>query len=54
MLRLRFFVCQQCETVFADPERPPPCSCGTDVPMREITNDVQTEPYFTELRDADT
>ncbi len=54
MLRLRFFVCQQCETVFADPERPPPCSCGTDVPMREITGDVQTEPYFTELRDVDT
>lgn len=52
MLRLRFFVCQQCETVFADPEVPPSC-CGSDAPMQEITDDLQTEPYFTQLRKVD-
>jgi hypothetical protein len=54
MLRLRFFVCRECETVFADPEVPPGCCCGSDVPMEEITDAVQTEPYFTSLREVET
>ena len=53
MLRLRFFACQGCETVFADPEEPPGCDCGTDAPLKEITDDVQADPYFTKIRNPD-
>lgn len=53
MLSLRFFVCQQCETVFAEPQTPPDCGCSSHDSMEEITDDVQTEPYFTQLFSAD-
>ena len=53
MLGLRFFVCQQCETVFAEPEAPPDCICSSHGSIEEITADVQTEPYFTQLLAAD-
>ena len=49
MLGLRFFVCQQCETVFAEPEEPVDCGCSSRDSIEEITADVQTEPYFTRL-----
>lgn len=52
MLGLRFFVCQECETVFAEPEVPPDRCCSEDS-IEEITADVQTEPYFTQLLAAD-
>ncbi len=53
MLNLRFFVCQQCETVFAEPEMPPACPCSNHDSVAEITAEVQTEPYFTQLLAAD-
>jgi hypothetical protein len=40
--------------VFADPEEPPRCDCGPNAALKEITDDVQAESYFTELRDIDT
>jgi len=53
MLGLRFFVCQQCETVFAEPEEPLDCGCSSHDSIEEITADVQTEPYFTRLLATD-
>lgn len=52
MVGLRFFVCQQCETVFAEPEVPG-CTCSSHESIEEITADVQTEPYFTQLLTVD-
>ena len=49
MLALRYFVCQRCETVFAEPGEPPDCRCGSVDSIEEITVDVQTEPYFTQV-----
>jgi len=49
MLALRYFVCRGCETVFADPETPPACRCGSVDSIEEITVDVQAAPYFTRL-----
>jgi len=49
MLGLRFFVCQECETVFAEPEAPSDCTCSSHDSIEEITADLQTEPYFTQL-----
>ncbi|GEM_PF-376925 len=49
MLALRYFVCQRCETVFAEPGEPPDCRCGSVDSIEEITIDVQTEPYFTQV-----
>lgn len=49
MLALRYFVCQACETVSAEPEAPSECRCGSVDSIEEITADVQPEPYFTRL-----
>jgi len=53
MLALRYFVCQQCEAVYAELGSPPNCECGSVDSMKEITADVQTEPYLTQLLRAD-
>jgi rRNA maturation endonuclease Nob1 len=47
VLRPRFFACDRCDTVFADPERPPYCdSCG-EPSLTEITRALQADRYFT-------
>jgi rRNA maturation endonuclease Nob1 len=47
VLGLRFFACNRCDTVFADPERPLRCdSCGGDA-LEEITDKLQADTYFT-------
>jgi len=44
---LRFFVCEGCETVYADVERPPRCgNCDGD-PLEEIEPEAQAADYFT-------
>jgi hypothetical protein len=45
MLGLRFFACEECETVYANPPDPPRChQCS--VRLREITDAVQDDAYF--------
>ena len=47
MLGLRFFACEECETVFAGPEKPPWCdSCDGDS-FEEITHRLQANAYLT-------
>ena len=45
MLGLRFFACERCETVYANPPAPPQCH-RCDVCLREITDSLQDESYF--------
>ncbi len=46
VLSLRYFVCEQCETVYASPDEPPNCNnCGGQS-LREITHDLHSDAYF--------
>lgn len=45
MLGLRFFACERCETVYANPPDPPHCD-RCDTPLREITERLQEDAYF--------
>ncbi len=46
MLGLRFFVCEGCETVYADVEKPLRCrSCG-DEPVEELGPGTRASEYF--------
>jgi len=46
VLGLRFFVCDACETVYADVEKPPLCSnCDVDS-IQEIKAEMQAASYF--------
>jgi len=49
MLGLQFFVCDECETVYANP---PTNRCGSceRVRLREITDGLQDDSYFTAPR----
>ncbi|SIS15948.1 hypothetical protein SAMN05421752_11566 [Natronorubrum thiooxidans] len=47
VLGIRFFVCNGCETVYADVERPPRCSNCDDDPIEEIGPETQAANYFT-------
>jgi len=42
---LRFFACEQCQTVYANPPDPPRCH-RCDVALREITDRLQDDAYF--------
>lgn len=46
VLGLRYFVCEGCETVYADVEKPPRCSnCDAD-PIVEVKPEIQAATYF--------
>jgi len=47
VLGLRFFMCDGCETVYADVERPPQCCNCDDEPIEEIGPGTQAADYFT-------
>jgi hypothetical protein len=46
MLGLRFFVCDCCETVYADPGDSPSCSNCGDGLLREISDRLRADGYF--------
>jgi hypothetical protein len=43
---IRFFACDRCDTVYADPGRPRWCDRCADARLVEITGDVQSAAYF--------
>jgi rubrerythrin len=46
VLGLRFYACSQCNTVHAEPMAPAACpTCDAGEPQ-EITDRLQTDPYF--------
>jgi hypothetical protein len=45
MLGLRFFACERCETVYANPPDPPRCA-RCEVALQEITDRLQDDAYF--------
>jgi hypothetical protein len=46
VLGLRFFTCLACDTVYAAPDEPPWCDACDDGVVEEITDRVQSDPYF--------
>ncbi len=46
VLGLRFFVCDACETVYADVEKPPRCSDCDAEPVVEMKAATQAADYF--------
>lgn len=46
MSGLRFFVCEGCDTVFADLSPPAPGACCSDAGVTEITASLQSASYF--------
>lgn len=47
VLGIRFFVCDGCETVYADVARPPQCDSCEDDSITEIGQEIQAATYFT-------
>jgi rubrerythrin len=47
VLGARFFACEECDTVFADPEKPPRCGSCDGESLDEITDRLQADAYFT-------
>jgi hypothetical protein len=43
---LRFFLCLDCDTVYASPDEPPACADCDGHRLREITSGVQDASYF--------
>ena len=48
MLSLRYFVCEQCGTVYASPDEPPQCDDCGGLSLREITHKFHSDTYFTQ------
>lgn len=46
MLGLRFYACDRCDTVFADPDAPRECGECADGRLNEITHRLQADTYF--------
>jgi len=46
VLGLRYFVCNGCETVYADVERPLPCDVCDDESIEQIGPETQAVNYF--------
>jgi len=44
---LRFFVCEECGTVYADVDVPPQCRDCRDAPFAELEPENQAFDYFT-------
>lgn len=52
VLGLRFYACRTCDTVYAGPDEPPECSRCCDTDLREITDRLQTDSYFSPLQSS--
>jgi rubredoxin len=48
VLRLRYYVCGSCGTVYADVAEPPACDgCPDGGPFRDLTGRLLEDMYFT-------
>jgi ribosomal protein S27E len=52
VLRVRFFVCEGCGTVHADPEKPPRCCACGRASLTELGGRDGAAAYFSPSRDA--